>query len=300
MNKIIKRIVGLICFLAFLFCYFGLSGKYEGTLDYVVQILSFVFLGAGISLFVTKKKYDFATKKEKLGKRTLLALVIVFITVPLTIFAGFYFLQDKKYYFISLLIILEIMLPFFCIFEGKKPQARELVTISVLCAAAVAGRAAFFMLPQFKPIIAIVIISGVCFGGETGFLIGAVTGFVSNFMYGQGAWTPWQMFAFGVIGFIAGVLFTKGVLKRSRISLCVFGAIATFVIYGGIMNPASVILWNNSPTAEMIISSFVMGAPFDLIHSASTVFFLWVFAQPLMEKIERLKIKYGIMIVHCE
>lgn len=296
MKNYIKRVVGIIFFLLFLFFQFILTGKYEGVADYAVQILVFVFLGLSISAFIPQKPFTMTATKQKLGKRTLIAMLIVLIAVPATVFIGFHFLQDKKYYFISLLIILEIMVPFFCGFEGKKPHARELVTISVLCAVAVAGRAAFFMLPQFKPIIAIVIISGVCFGGETGFLIGAITGFVSNFMYGQGAWTPWQMFAFGIIGFLAGVLYTKGILKCTKISLSLFGAVSTLVIYGGIMNPASVILWNNDPTAEMIASSFVMGFPFDLIHAASTVFFLWIFAQQLIEKIDRLKVKYGIKI----
>ncbi|MFR1974937.1 MAG: hypothetical protein ACLS3F_10420 [Oscillospiraceae bacterium] len=61
----------------------------------------------------------------------------------------------------ALLVLLACMLPFFMVFEGRKPQARELVIIAVLCALGVAGRAAFFMLPQFKPVLALTIISGV-------------------------------------------------------------------------------------------------------------------------------------------
>lgn len=82
---------------------------------------------------------------------------------------GVFYLDNKKYYFISLMVLLECMAPFFLIFEGRKPKARELVIIAVLCAIAIAGRAALFMLPQFKPVIAMTIISGVAFGGETGF-----------------------------------------------------------------------------------------------------------------------------------
>ena len=92
------------------------------------------------------------------------------------------------------------MLPFFLVFENRRPQAREVVVIAVMAALAVAGRAAFFMLPQFKPTAAIVIIAGVGLGAEAGFLTGALAGFVSNFFFGQGPWTPWQMFAFGIPG----------------------------------------------------------------------------------------------------
>lgn len=108
------------------------------------------------------------------------------------------------------MVLLECMAPFFLIFEGRKPKARELVIIAVLCAIAIAGRAALFMLPQFKPVIAMTIISGVAFGGETGFLVGAMTMLASNVMFSQGPWTPWQMFAVGIIGFLPASCSERG------------------------------------------------------------------------------------------
>ena len=148
---------------------------------------------------------------------------------------GSYYFDVKNYYLMALLVMLACMLPFFMVFEGRKPQARELTIIAVLCALGVAARAAFFMLPQFKPVVALTIISGVAFGGETGFLVGAMTMLASNFLFSQGPWTPFQMFAAGIIGFLAGVLFRKGWLRRSRAALCSYGAIAAIVLYGGLM-----------------------------------------------------------------
>lgn len=81
------------------------------------------------------------------------------------------------------------------------------------------------MLPQFKPVMALTIVAGVAFGGETGFLVGAMTMLASNVLFGQGPLTPWQMFAMGIIGFLAGLLFRKGLLRRNRGALCVFGAL---------------------------------------------------------------------------
>ena len=232
---------------------------------------------------------------SKLSKRTKVATFLILLLIPLTIYFGVFFLDDRKYYFTSLLIILETIIPFCMIFESRKPKARELVVISVLCAIAVAGRAAFFMLPHFKPVVALVIIAGVCFGGETGFLVGAVTGFVSNFFAGQGPWTPWQMFAFGIIGFIAGMLFEKCFIKKTKVSLLIFGFLATLVIYGGIMNPAAVVMSQKNITWEMIASAYLVGMPLDLIHACSTAFFLWLIAEPMIDKLERIKIKYGII-----
>ena len=234
-------------------------------------------------------------EKRKLTKRTLAATVCILLLIPLTIFVGVYYLSGRKYYFIAFLILLETMLPFFLVFEGRKPQARELTVIAVLCAIGVVGRAAFFMLPAFKPVLALVIIAGVGFGGETGFLVGAMTMLASNVLFGQGPWTPWQMFSAGIIGFLAGVLFRKGLLRRSRVSLCIFGALATVVIYGGIMNPAAALIYANTLNWKLLLTYYVSGIPVDLVHASATVLFLWLAAEPMLEKLDRIKVKYGLM-----
>ncbi len=232
---------------------------------------------------------------RSLGKRTLLASILILIAIPLTIYLGIQYLGHRKYYFVSLLIIAETLLPFCMVFEKRKPQAREIVIISVLCALAVAGRTAFFMTPEFKPVVALVIIAGICFGGEAGFLVGAMTGFVSNFFFGQGPWTPWQMFAFGIIGFLAGVLFRKRILRRTVPMICVFGFLSCLIIYGGIMNTANVIMASDVITGEMLISACMLGFPMDMVHALSTGFFLMFLSEPMIEKLERIKIKYGLI-----
>ena len=232
---------------------------------------------------------------QPLPKRTLAATAMILLTIPATIYAGIHFLADRQYYFISLLIILQTMLPFAFAFESKKPKTRELVIIAVLCAIAVAGRVAFFMLPQFKPVIALVVIAGVAFGGEAGFLVGAKSAFISNMFFGQGPWTPWQMFAFGIVGFLAGILFQKRLTRHSPALLAVFGAFAALIIYGGIMNPAGVLMFQPSPTPEMFILAFIRGLPFDLVHAGATAVFLAVISRPMLEKLDRVKIKYGLV-----
>lgn len=243
----------------------------------------------------SESKVQMDVEKRGLSKRTVAASIIILVAIPFTIWFGIYYLDDRKYYFISSMLILETLIPFMMVFESRKPQARELVIISVICAIAVAGRTAFFMIPQFKPVVAIVIIAGVCFGGEAGFLVGAVTGFVSNFFFGQGPYTPWQMFAFGIIGFLAGLLFRKGLLLRDKKSLCIFGGISTFIIYGGLMNPAAVIIFQEKINLDMILASYLTGMPFDLVHAASTVIFLYLIAEPMLEKLDRIKQKYGLI-----
>ena len=235
------------------------------------------------------------TPRQGLRMRTLVAAVLIVAVIPLVIAAGILFLNDRSYYLVSMTILTCTMLPFVLVFEDRKPQARELVVIAVLVAIAVAGRSAFFWLPQFKPVVAIVIIAGVCLGGEAGFLVGAMTGFVSNFFFGQGPWTPWQMFSFGIIGFLAGILYQKGCLKKKPVSLMIFGAITTVCIYGGLMNLSYLLMYGSAITYKTTLAVYASGLPFDLVHAFSTVVFLAFIAKPMMEKLDRIKMKYGLI-----
>jgi energy-coupling factor transport system substrate-specific component len=221
----------------------------------------------------------------------------VALVAILTMAGGMIFLDDRKYYFISLLLIFYAMVPFFVRFEGRKPQSREVVILAVMVAIGVAGRAAFFMVPQFKPVVAIVVIAGVCLGKESGFLVGAMTAFVSNFIFGQGPWTPWQMFCFGLIGFLAGLLFEKNLVRKApgkrRLILCLYGAFAAFFIYGGIIDLWTILGMTAQPVWETFLLVYTVALPFNLIHTIATVFFLYLIANPMINKLERVKLKYG-------
>ena len=275
----------------------GMTALAGGQLKlYGVMLVSMLVFALSVSHKAERPDYLIQTpvEKRKLQKRTVAATLLILLLIPLTLFVGVYYFDGRKYYFISLLILLECTLPFFLIFEGRKPQARELVLIAVLVALNVAGRAVFFMLPEFKPVVTTTILAGVAFGGETGFLVGAMTMLVSNMFFGQGAWTPWQMFAMGIIGWLAGVLYRKGVLRRSRISLCIFGVIASTVVYGGIMNPASALMWAHTINWNILKSYYLTGVPIDLVRAIGTFFFLWLGAEPMLEKLDRIKVKYGL------
>jgi uncharacterized membrane protein len=127
------------------------------------------------------------------------------------------------------------------------------------------------------------------------FLVGAVGMLVSNIFFGEGPWAPWQMFSMGAVGFFAGMIFNKGFLNKNKIIICIYGFVSTYVLYGGIMNTSQVLMLQSYPTKEMFYISFLNGMPFDLIHAVSTFVFLWLIVKPMSEKIERIKIKYGLL-----
>ena len=202
-------------------------------------------------------------------------------------------LGDRSYYAVSLLMVLEAMLPFFLTFEGRKPRARELVVTAVLCALGVAGRAAVFMLPQCKPVLALTILAGAALGGETGFLVGAATMLVSNILFSQGPWTPWQMLGMGLCGFLAGLVFHRGGLPRKREALCAYGAVSAFLVYGILLNAYSALLATGALTWQSLAVYCASGFAMDAVQAISTVIFLWFFTEPMLDKLERVKIKYG-------
>lgn len=295
--NIINIVTGTVFLILFFLTYKFYMNKWTDNRNLIVQFITIAELFVALINFLPKKHKEKSEKAEKktYKKQNIFSILFVVIAVPLTVFAGMYLMDNKNYYLISLLIISELLIPFLLSFEKKKPTARELVIISVVCAIAVASRIVFAAIPQFKPVVAIIIISGICFGAEKGFLIGAITAFVSNIYFSQGPWTPWQMLAFGAMGLLSGIIFHKGWIAKNKISISVFGGVATIVIYGGLVNLSSVFLYQPNPTLSGIISTYAMGFPFDLIHAVSTAFFLWFIAEPMIEKLERIKTKYDIL-----
>ena len=226
-------------------------------------------------------------------KSNISMLVTFFLIIPLTLFLGTK-LSGRAYYFTSTLVILEILIPFLLAFEGRKPQARELVVIAVLCALAVASRAAI-PIPNFKPMFAVIMLSGIAFGPEAGFLVGAISAFASNFFYGQGAYTPWQMFAYGAGGMLAGFVFGKKWLPREPMAMAIFGYLAVLLFIGPILDTCSVFLTLPEISLKSAWPLYVSGFPVNLSQGACTFLTTLLFGRPLLEKLDRVKTQYGMM-----
>lgn len=248
---------------------------------------------------ILKRENDDA-KRMKMGKgmskQSIITIMLILVFIPTVIAIGMLAWNDRYYYIVSMLIILAALVPFAMLFEHRRPKTRELVLISVMTAFAVAGRAAFYMIPQFKPSVAVIIITGISLGSEAGFATGALTAFISNMFFGQGPWTPWQMFAMGIIGFISGFMFKREVeTKKQRIELIAYGALVTFFIYGGIMDTSSLFMMSSDISLKGLLAIFASGFVFNLLHALSTAFFLLVLANPVLKKLRRIKLKYGLM-----
>ena len=163
----------------------------------------------------------------------------------------------------------------------------------VLAALAAAGRILFAPFPDFKPVSAICILAGAVFGRRSGFLVGALAALVSNFFFGQGPWTPWQMYAWGLVGYVAGVLADRGWLDRTVV-LCAYG-FASSLAYGLVLNSWYVVGFVHPVTLPAVAVAFAAAIPFDVAHGVATVLFLLALYAPWRKKLERIKCKYALV-----
>lgn len=226
-------------------------------------------------------------------KSNVLMLLVFFLLIPLTLYFGAC-LPGRGYYLTSTLVMIELLLPFLMAYENRKPQARELVVLAVMCALAIVGRVAI-PIHNFKAIFAIIMVAGIAFGPEAGFVVGAIAAFASNFFYGQDAYTPWQMFAYGAGGMLAGFLFARGRLPRKPVVMGVFGFITVICFVGPLLDTCSVFLSVPEIRWETAWPLYVSGFPVNLSQGICTFMVLLLFGKPLLEKLDRVKVKYGMM-----
>ena len=227
-------------------------------------------------------------------KSGIFSVLVIFLLIPLTLLLGTK-LKGRAYYLISTLVVIEIMLPFFFRFESRRPQARELVILAVMAALAAVSRVVFAFSPYLKTITGIIMITGIAFGAEAGFLTGAVAAFASNFFFGQGPWTPWQMFAYGFGGFFAGLIFHKHISWRKPWILAPFGFLTILLLVGPMLDSCTVFTVLTKFTKKNILIIYGQGVPVNITHGIGAALTLFFVSRPLLSKLERLQTKYGML-----
>ena len=238
--------------------------------------------------------------QERLNSKKTVVISIVCTALAVIALAATALMGNNYYYATSIVIAVCTMVPFFASFEGRSPQARDLVVLAVLIALAVVSRVAFFWFPNFKPIAAIIILAGIAFGPQAGFMTGALSLLVSNFIFGQGPWTPWQMVAFGLAGLVFGLLAQKGKIpqkdytRKQVVLLSIGGFFFTWIIIGFILNTCALFLMANEITFASALAIYASGIPVDATRAVATALLLFFATNPLLDKLERVKVKYGM------
>lgn len=220
--------------------------------------------------------------------------VTAFLSLIFVVLSQLMFSENVNYYIVSVAILVASMLPFFVSFEVQKITAREITLVATMIALAVVSRAVFYLIPQFKPIAAVVVASAVCLGPQRGYIVGSFSAFISNFIFGQGFWTPFQMVALGLIGFVSGMIFKK--IKADRLSLSIVGFVLSFALYGFIVDMSTVIsVYGNGFDLNGALSVYLTGLPFSLAFGVATALFLFLFGEAFIKKSTRIIVKYKIL-----
>lgn len=213
------------------------------------------------------------------------------ILSPLLVISGVFLFHDKQYAWISLCIVITAGIPFILTFEKSDTNTKQMLLIAIMTSISVIGRILFAPIPGFKPVSAMVIITAMYMGKEAGFMTGALSAVISNFYFGQGPWTPFQMFVWGLIGLLAGMI--EKSLKKNRWILYGYGVFAG-IIYSLLMDIWTVLWWDGTFNLRRYLAAIVSAGGYTAVYAVSNVIFLLLAAKPIGEKLERIRCKYGL------
>jgi len=219
--------------------------------------------------------------------RKFLRIALPAVLIPGAVIGGSTLVDAGNFVLLILLVTVLSLLLFIAGVERRQIGTRRMVAVAVLVALSVAGR----FIPLFKPISALTIIGALYLGGEAGFLIGALSALLSNFYFGQGPWTAFQMLSWGLIGWFAGLFADP--LKRHRALLLLYGVLSG-IAYSLLMDVWTVMSFHGQFTLPLYLAAAATSMPHMLLYAVSNFLFLWWMAKPFGDKLERIRIKYGI------
>jgi len=185
------------------------------------------------------------------------------------------------------------------VFHIERKSAREIMMLVILIALTVLGNLASVQVLPFQFGTAMVILTAVGFGPEAGFIVGAMARLVVNFIQGQGPWTPWEMVGWGILGILTGVFFAKrekNTLKNDII-LAGWTFLSVFLLYGTLMNLFTFLFAvryaRDDSISNIFIRTYATGIPYDLLHAGRAAIAVFLLSNPVLKRINRIKVKYG-------
>ena len=172
-------------------------------------------------------------------------------------------------------------------YERQRPPARVVALVATMAALAALGRAAFAAVPNVKPTTDIVLISGFALGGAPGFAVGALAALASNFFFGQGPWTPWEMVAWGGVGLAGAGLARVSGRWMGRAALALTCG-AAGLAFGALMDFSDWVNYSDH-TARWYLARAGTSLPFNLAHAIGNVLFCLAFGPALLRALQRFR-----------
>lgn len=220
-------------------------------------------------------------------KRNIFILAFIILIVLL----GTVLYHDEKYNLIIMIATALSCVPFYLKYEHRKPKTREVVVLATMIALTVISRTIFMLTPSFKPVTAIVIICGIVFGRASGFMCGSLGAMLSDFVFGIGPWTPFQMIAWGMIGYLSGI-FSQGLIANKYLLYGYSGLCG--ILFSLVMDLWSVLAFETSFNLMRYLAIVLTSLPTTLIYIASNIIFMFLFSKIMFQILQRVKMKYGI------
>lgn len=190
----------------------------------------------------------------------------------------------------SFLIVGAVILAGFAWYERSRPPAQVVALVAALAALAIAGRIAFAAFPNVKPTTDIIIFAGYALGGAPGFAVGALTALVSNFWFGQGPWTPWQMVGWGLCG-VLGALLALGTRNASRLVLAATCGFAG-IFYGALLNFSLMATYGGDLSLRHFLVLEARAIPFDVAHVVGNVVLALVAGPAMVRMLIRFRERF--------
>ena len=190
----------------------------------------------------------------------------------------------------SFVILAVVLLGGFAWYERSRPPSQVVALVAALAALAIAGRIAFAAFPNVKPTTDIVVFAGYALGPAPGFAVGALAGLVSNFWFGQGPWTPWQMAGWGMCG-LMGAGLALGVRNAGRLSLAAVCGVAG-IAYGVLLNFSLMATYGGDFSLERFLTLEVRAIPFDVAHVAGNIAFALLAGPAMVRMLTRFRQRF--------
>jgi len=190
----------------------------------------------------------------------------------------------------SFLIVAAVIVAGFAWYERSRPPAQVVALVAALAALAIAGRIAFAAFPNVKPTTDIVVFAGYALGGAPGFAVGALTALVSNFWFGQGPWTPWQMAGWGLCG-VLGALLALGTRNAGRLVLAAICGFAG-IFYGALLNFSLMATYGGDLSWRHFLVLQARAIPFDAAHVLGNVVLALVAGPAMVRMLVRFRERF--------
>lgn len=227
------------------------------------------------------------------GKYSIILIIGCVVMAAILVYMAIFMnaLLSEYAAFLSFILVILIIGLIFAEFEESNLTSKEVALIGILAAITAASRIPFAMLPNIKPCTFLIIVVGLVYGTRAGAMVGALTALVSNFFFGQGPWTAWEMLGWSMVGIVAGMVGRRWPNFGTR-EVVLLG-IVLGEAYNLLLDFSSWITFYRADP-NLFVPTFVAGIPFGILHIIGNVVFAIALSVPVLALFRRFQRRFHV------